>query len=242
MLLKTLQKIGLNEKEARIYLAALELGETTLQRIATKSIVSRTTVYDVLETLKARGLISSIKKNKKYYYYAETPDSLQDDLEEKQSLLQKAMPQLLSLANLIDRKPKIKFYEGLEGIKEVYMDSLHYLEKEMLSWVAEEAFYKFDKDFLLNHYHVKRIKNKMWLREIASDDFLTRAYQKEETVNLRKTKILSAVDFPLDVSINLYGKNKIGIMSFEEEIGLIIESEKIYITLKSLFEFMWGKI
>jgi sugar-specific transcriptional regulator TrmB len=242
MLVKTLQKLGLNEKEAKAYLVALELGETTLQRIALKTGISRTTVYDVLESLKIHGLISTIKKNKKIYYYAEAPDSLQDDLDEKQVLLKKVMPELSAMMNLIDHKPKIKYYEGVEGIKEVYMDSLQYAEKEMLALVAEEAFYEFDKDFLLNFYHPRRIKQKIWLREIVSDHHLTRSYQKAEINNLRKTKLLSTTDFPLDVSINLYGKNKIGIMSFEEEIGLIIESEKIYITLKSLLEFVWAHI
>ncbi|MFA7208683.1 MAG: helix-turn-helix domain-containing protein [Parcubacteria group bacterium] len=237
-----MQKLGLNEKEAKAYLAALELGETTLQRIVAKSGISRTTIYDVLESLKQRGLVSTVKKSKKLYYYAEEPDSLQNELDEKQDLLKKAMPQLLAMANLIDCKPKIKYYEGLEGLKEVYMDSLHYPEKEILSWVAEEAFYEFDKDFLLNFYHPRRIKQKIWSREIASDHPLTREYQQEEISGLRKTKILPAKEFPMDVSINLYGKNKIGIMSFEEEIGLTMESEKIHITLKSLFEFMWGKI
>ncbi|MDP1884776.1 MAG: helix-turn-helix domain-containing protein [Candidatus Moranbacteria bacterium] len=242
MLTKILQKIGLNEKEAKVYLAALELGETTLQRIVTKAGISRTTIYDVLESLKQRGLISAVKKSKKLYYYAEEPDSLQNELDEKQDLLKKALPQLIAMANLIDRKPKIRYYEGLEGIKEVYMDSLRFPQKEILSWVAEEAFYKFDEDFLLNFYHPRRIKQKSWSREIVSDHPLTREYQQEEIGNLRKTKILSATEFPMDVSINLYGKNKIGVVSFEEEMGLIVESEKIYITLKSLFEFMWIKI
>jgi len=238
---KTLKKIGLSEKEAKIYLAVLELGETSIQRISNKSGIKRTTVYDILDYLKQKGLISTIKKNKKVFFYAEGPEALQEDLEEKQNILKHAMPELLSLANLIDKKPKTKYYEGLEGIKEVYLDTLNYPDQQMFSFVAEEAFYKFDEDFLNKHYHPKRLKKKIWLNEIASDDPATRKYQKTDTQHLRKTKLLSSEKFPLDVSINVY-KNKIGIMSFEEEIGLIIESPKLYITLKSLFEFMWESL
>ncbi|OGF20384.1 hypothetical protein A2Y83_03475 [Candidatus Falkowbacteria bacterium RBG_13_39_14] len=43
----------------------------------------------------------------------------------------------------------------------------------------------------------------------------------------------------IKASVNLYGKNQISIVAFEEKIGLIIESEKIYITLKSVFEINW---
>lgn len=242
MLSKELQKIGLSEKEAKVYLASLELGETVIQRIAAKSGISRTTIYDILESLKKKGLVSTIKKNKKLFYYAEAPDSLEQDLEEKQHILKKAMPELMAMANLVDRKPKIKFYEGLEGIKEVYMDTLHFVEAEALFWVAEESFYEFDKSFLFDYYHPSRLKKKIWSREIASEDPITKDYQKDDVQNLRKTKILPSAEFPLDVTICLYGKDRVGVMSFEEEIGLIIQSKKIHTTLKSLFEFMWEKI
>ncbi|MBT4277140.1 hypothetical protein HOD96_00110 [Candidatus Falkowbacteria bacterium] len=242
MLLKTLQKIGLNEKEAKVYLASLELGETNIQRISKKSGVKRTTVYDILESLKKRGLISTFKKNKKIFYYAESPKSLDKDLDEKKELLKQAMSELMSISNLIDKKPKIRYFEHVEGIKEVYLDTLNYPEQEMVSWIAEEAFYNFDVDFLNSYYHPKRLKKKIWTREIASDDPETQKYKRDDEKSLRNTKLLSAEDFPLDVSINLYGKNKIGIMSFDEEIGIIIESEKIYVTLKSMFEFAWGKL
>ena len=242
MLEKELQKIGLNEKEAKVYLASLEMGETSIQRISKKSGIKRTTVYDILESLKEKGLISVIKKNKKHFFYAENPSSLANDLEEKRLVLKTILPELLAFDNLIDKKPKTRYFEGPEGIKEVYLDTLNYPEQEMLCWVAEEAFYDFDRDFLENYYHPRRIKNKIWTREIASDDPATRAYQAQDVSNLRKTKLLPSKPFPLDVGISIYGDNKVGIVSFKEELGLIIESDKIHNTLKSMFEFFWEKL
>lgn len=57
--------------------------------------------------------------------------------------------------------------------------------------------------------------------------------------HLRQTRFVLPKDFPFEVEINLYGKRKIGIMSFKEQLGLIVESEKIYNTLKSIFEMNW---
>ncbi|EKE10647.1 MAG: transcriptional regulator, TrmB [uncultured bacterium] len=242
MLQKTLQEIGLDDKEAKVYLASLELGEANIQRIAEKSGIKRTTVYDVLDSLKKMGVVSTVKKDKKIVYYAENPKVLEDGLDEKKVLLANIMPELLSFDNLIDKKPKVRYFEGFNGIKEVYLDTLKYPDREMLSWVAEEAFYDFDTEFLNNVYHPKRIKNKIWTREIASDDPETRKYQEKDESSLRKTKLLSEKKFPLDTGISLYGKNKIGIVSFNEEIGLIIESERIYRTLKSMFEFFWENL
>lgn len=242
MLYKKLQNIGLNEKEAKVYLASLELGEANIQRIAKKADIKRTTAYDVLASLKERGLISMVKKDKRFYYFAESPSSLASDLEEKREALKRIMPELMSFDNLLDRKPKIRYFEGARGLQEVYLDTLNYPDREMLCWVAEEAFYDFDVDFLDNRYNPARLKKKIWTREIASDDPATRAYQAKDASSLRKTKLLSSEQFPLDVSIHIYGDNKVGIVSFKEELGLIIESDRIHHTLKSMFEFFWVKL
>jgi len=63
MLNKELEKIGLSKKEAKVYLACLELSEATIGQISKKSGVKRTTVYDIVESLKEKSLISSSTKN-----------------------------------------------------------------------------------------------------------------------------------------------------------------------------------
>ena len=60
--------------------------------------------------------------------------------------------------------------------------------------------------------------------------------------HLRQTRLISPEKFPFEVEINLYGNNSIGIMSFKEQFGLIIESKKIYNTLKSIFEMNWNSL
>ena len=77
MLQKDLQKIGLSEAESKVYLAALELGETNIGRLAKKSGIKRTTTYLVVDTLKEKGLLSSLKKKNKVFFYADDPRALQ---------------------------------------------------------------------------------------------------------------------------------------------------------------------
>lgn len=83
MFIKELQEIGLDKKEAAIYLAGLELGETTVQRIAQKARVNRTTAYRILEILREKGLISSYKKKGGTVIYAENPKKLYEKSKEK---------------------------------------------------------------------------------------------------------------------------------------------------------------
>ena len=61
-LLKTL---GMNQMQAQVYVAALELGEATMQALARKSAVNRSTIYTFIDELKARGYILETRKNKR---------------------------------------------------------------------------------------------------------------------------------------------------------------------------------
>lgn len=239
MTYKDLIKLGLNEKEAKIYLASLELGETTIQNIAQKSGINRTSVYYVMGHLKEKGLARSLTKRKKTYYYAEDPRKIKEQFDEKNKTIENILPELLSIVNAIDKKPKIKFYEGVEGVKEIYKEILKYPEQEVISWISETAFFETYSDFFYDYFIPARKKKKIWTRAIIPDNKEMREYKNRETEELRKSKLIPAERYPIKASINLYGKNQISIIAFAEKIGLIIESEKIYITLKSIFEMNW---
>lgn len=243
MLNNDLEQLGLSDKEAKLYLAVLELGEANIQQIAQKSGVKRTTAYDVINSLKEKRLLTEITKNKKSLFSAEDPRKLEGQLDEKKETLKKILPELLSITNLLDKKPTIKFYEGNEGIKEVYKDTLNYPDQELQAWVTAEAMTGFDVDWLENYYVKKRLEKKIWVRVIAPDaENIVKNYKSTDEKSLRKTKLVSAEEFPFEVEINLYGKNRIAVMSFGEKIGLIIESPKLYRTLKSIFELSWKDV
>lgn len=239
MLKKELGKLNLTDREASVYMALLELGETSIERISQKSKIKRTTVYDVIKTLKEKGLVISLKKKKRNLYYAEDPRILGNQLEEKKTVLNNILPQLLSIANFIDKKPDIRFFEGVEGIKNVYQDTLNHPNQEILMWGSPEVNKYFDQVFLWNYYVPKRIENKISMRAIGPQEEIVEKIKANDQTELRQTRLNPYHEFSFDVEINLYGKRKIGIMSFKEQIGLIVESEKIYNTLKSIFELNW---
>ncbi len=242
MLAQDLTKLGLSEKESVTYIALLELDEANIAQIAKKARLKRTTLYDIITSLMDRRMVGTTKKGHRILYYAEDPRKLEEQIEERGLLLRKMLPELLSIANSLKKKPKISYYEGLDGIKEVYKDTLKFEDQELLAWVAEEAVEEFDVQFLNTYYVPKRLEKKIWVRAIAPDLPYMQQYKGTDTTSLRTTKLVDAGQFPFDVEINLYGKTKIGIMSFEERFGLIIESEKIFKTLKSIFEMSWNGI
>lgn len=239
MLIKKLEKIGLTNKEARVYLAILELGESNINQIAKKSEIKRSTVYDIVEALQEEGYVYSTIYNKKKKYVAENPGIIEKKLEEKKKMAIDIFPELSSMANFSDKKPQIMHYYGNEGIKNLFYDTLKYPGQEVLAWLSQDYHKHFDKKFIEEIYIPKRVKNKIWERAIASDSSKMCEYQKMDKKVLREIKLFKKEKFPFDVHVQLYGKNKIGIVSFPEKFCLIIVSKQIYNTLKSVFEINW---
>jgi len=233
-----LSSSGLGEKETDTYLALLELGEVNLSTLIRKTGVKRTTLYDIVESLHKKGLIGYTKHKKRTFYFAEDPRVLMSQMDERRQKLETVLPELLSITNSLVRKPKIRYYEGVAGIKQAYEDTLKYPDQELLGWVSEKALSVLGRDFLYA-YLERRLKRKIWVRAIAPRVPDMEKYAGEDPRSLRKTLLISKNEFPFEVEVNLYGKRNIAIMSFEENFAMIIESEKIYKTMKSMFEMSW---
>lgn len=240
MLYKQLQDVGLNETEAKIYLAALELGQTSVSRIARKSGIKRTTVYLSLENLLQKGLMSTIKKEGKAFYYAEDPRHLERIMEERKQKIATLIPQLLAFTNLIDNKPEIRFFEGNEGIKEVLVDALNNAKQEICMMYSESYIADFDGKYFSDYYVPERLKRKISTRTIVPDNELMRALANTNEKSLRKIKFLDPQIFKINIEVMLYGDRWMSIVSFEEKFALIIESTAIYKSFQSIFETLWN--
>src|SRR3989344_2980320 len=126
----TLHSLGFSEKEATVYVAILELGHGTVTEIARKAGINRTTGYDILDSLANKGIVNVTGKEPKQEYAAEPPESvieyLKREAEAARARMTKAgelLPQLRSV-QATQNRPKVKFYEGTEGLKQVYEDTL----------------------------------------------------------------------------------------------------------------------
>jgi len=97
MILPKLLQVGLSEREAKIYIAILELGEATIADIVKKAQIKRSTVYDMIELLKQKGLISRFYRQKRQIFCAEDPKKIIEDLEKKKKGMEEVMPELVSI-------------------------------------------------------------------------------------------------------------------------------------------------
>jgi HTH-type transcriptional regulator, sugar sensing transcriptional regulator len=235
---QTLEQFGLEGKKADVYLAALELGSSSVIEIAKKAQIKRTTCYDILQDLVSEGLISQTLKGKKRLFIGENPEKIADELKRKYSAFSEIMPLIKAIQNTQGTKPKIRFYEGIEGLKECYLDTLKY-SGEILALGSEHAVKVLSANWLLDYIN-QRVKKGIRLKAIVADSKLVQEeFLSKDQEQLRTSKIINPGKYPFSIEINIYGFQKVFFMSPNEQMGLIIEGTEIHKTMKSMFELIW---
>jgi len=236
-----LEQLGLSPYEASVYLATLEIGSGTTIQIAKKAVIKRTTCYDVLTDLKNKGLIFESTKEKKRLFIAEDPEKLKKDLERKEAVFLEALPQFRSLYNISGVKPKIRFYEGAEGIKEVYLDTLRY-SGGFLAFGSEDVVKVVGQDWM-DTFIKKRIKKGIRVRAILpKTNYTEEILHENDQKELRSTKLIDKNKYPFSIEIDIYGHSKISLISAKETLAIIIESSEIHNTVKLIFEALWDNL
>ncbi len=239
----TLESIGFSEKEAVVYLSILAMGKGTVSQISRKASINRTTGYDILDSLLNKGLVYISGKEPKQEYIAESPEKIKDLLEnriklEKDNLnkAEKYIPVLTSMHNINDR-PQVKFYEGIDGLVQVYDDTLSSSET-ILAYASVEDIEP-TIPFYFPEYYKKRAKKGIPIRAIFPDSPEARARATLDKEEIRESLIVPN-SFGFHPEINIYD-NKVMIASWREKLGIIIESAEIADAMKKIYELAWAE-
>src|SRR6056297_1526512 len=238
-LLDSLTKLGIQKKQAKIYLACLELGSATIQELAEKSNVKRTSIYNFLEDIKNLGLVSEIKEDNKLLLVAENPKSVIKKAEKRIEQARNNMPEFLSIFHRPANKPKVKFYQGEEGLQKVYLD--YAVQDQPIYGFSdyEEMFSALPEDFLWKTPK-KRIKKNSFFYCIAKQGPQGKKIKSLDSKHLRETKLVKDVQF--ETEINIYG-DKISILSFRKPYAaVIIEDKATAQTMKSIWSLVWNNV
>lgn len=248
MLTNILEQQGFSPLEARVYLATLELGQSPASQIARKLQENRVTVYSTLQNMIKKNQILTVTKNKVVNYSAISPKTLLKSAQEKVDLICEKMPEFLALSTSFNDKPSVQFYDGLEGLKIVYEDTLNYPWTTLKAFLWYTTLDKWLKRYLDYVYLPARIKRKISANVLMPID--TKEVQDYAPMNKKdfaskytELRFVSDPIFQLSNEINLYGEDKIALMMFGEQemMGLIIKSKLLYTTLVSLFDLTWKR-
>lgn len=236
---KVLENYGLTKKQAGIYLACLALGSSSVQKIAQRAGLARSTTYEVLESLREKGLISTFRKKTVKYFSAEEPEKIVQETERKTALIKDNLARLQDLQFSAHLQPSVRFYQGKKGIYEV-LDEILREAKEVLSFNSPRDVYGELNNFL-NRFVQKRVKKKIPIKIICWDSALARERQKLGPKQLRQMKIIPP-KYLFHGSV-LVWKNKIAMFALKDDFeAVIIESPGLAAIQKALFHFMWDSL
>ena len=209
--LDLLNEIGFTKGELRVYFALLESGTTTSGPVIIKSKVARSKVYEIIERLKEKGLVSEIIKDNTRYFQALSPNKISDYLDlkeikikEQKSSFRKILPELLEKQKIKQSEHQVRVYHDFEGIKTLYLEMMNELTKndEYLGFAfSPEAFKHKQVLILLDKFHHLRAQKGARAKILCEDkDVINAKKLKAEKSKFYEYR-MSQHPFPPSVSI-----------------------------------------
>jgi sugar-specific transcriptional regulator TrmB len=238
MLEVELQKLGMEGREARVYLAALKLGKARAAEIAAESGFERTYCYTILENLEREGLIKKIEpKGEVANYICEDPKKIKEMAKERLEIASKALLKLRSLYEKESSEPSVTLYRGADGIVKIYRELEKCKSKKGLGIIDPTLAYEKTGDILT------RDINRCARRGVVVDDLVAegsklKKFLAEKTRQKAKIRVLPA-NLRFDNDFLIFD-NKVAQISFFEPIhGFIIESESIAKAWRNIYKALW---
>jgi sugar-specific transcriptional regulator TrmB len=241
---QTLKQIGLTEGEIKIYLALLEIGSSSIGKIISKSNVSGSKTYEVLDRLSQKGLASSIIKNNVKYFEASSPERILDYLEEKQdqieaekSQIKEIIPQLI-LKQKHAKKAEAKIFTGWEGLKTANEDIIQTLKKS-------ETWYSMGltgqpESWEIHFTNRQKIRAQKGIihKHIINEKYRD-LYKKRKSLPHTEFRFLPK-EFEMPTSTEVYANKVLIFLLLEENpMAIMIENQHIAESFRKYFYHMW---
>jgi sugar-specific transcriptional regulator TrmB len=234
-----LQSYGLSEKEIAVYLTLLQLGSSSLQEIAQRVDLPRTTTYNTLNYLIKRGLASFIAKKGVRHYEAAGPEKLLSNLKAKEELLKSVLPEMNELKKLFKRPSSAEVYLGTKGLFTILSDV--FKDKDIKYYFGSYALSLEVLKHQPEHFRTLRMDRKIPAK-IVIEPYREDIFSKPEYKKITEMRFHNSLkDFPCMIFI--YDKiRKVAIYTLKKDlVGVIISNEQIAQAMKMIFDIFWER-
>jgi sugar-specific transcriptional regulator TrmB len=238
-----LKKLGLSEKEVKVYLSLLEYGAISIRGLADLTGLNRGTVYDILKRLQEWGLVSFYHQKTKQQFVAEKPERLLRLAEEREKEAARIkdqlggfIPELSALADKGASSPVTKYYEGKNGVKAILEDVLESQNPGEEYYVYSARKASEDLNAAFPDFTKARVKKGIKVKAISMAE-------GGKLSGLDERKWLGTKDDSATFII-IYSE-KCAFVSRdakEQPVGVIIENKMVYETQKKIFLQLWRLI
>jgi HTH-type transcriptional regulator, sugar sensing transcriptional regulator len=227
-----LRRLGLEEKEAKVYLALLSTGECTATKISQKTVLDRTLMYQITNKLIDKGLVSFVVKNNVKYFIAANPKKLLEDLKDKEHALSSILPRLNALTKLDEQEMKVEVYRGKEGFRAILKDILR-VGKDYIAFGEEgrmQQIIPIELGTFLKRIELRGIKERVIVRE----DLRHIAFKS-------KTSVFKFIpkEYLSPALTAVYGDKVVTILFNEPYYAILTTSKDMAQSYRNHFELLW---
>lgn len=232
---QVLKESGLNEKQANVYMALLELGTASVQLVAQKAGLKRPTTYLILEELEQKGLVGLVPQ-KKILYTAESPDRLIGDMNKRQEMLKRFMPDLLAIYNVKAEKPQVQLFPGQEGVHQVYDQILESGSVDFFGTIGDVQTYLAER---LKEFQKLVLDGTLHARELFAPTTADKEYAKffPNLPNYELRFVDSGISMPTDCALF---KDTVALFFYKPQLFvLVIKSKDVCQSFQALYNLAW---
>lgn len=244
-------QLGLSSKEAAIYMAGLELGPSPVQDIARKAQIARPTAYLVLDSLIRKGLVTR-HKNHKTLFSMESPRNLlrfieqeEERIHERREELEKVLPELQAIMKDGDRKPTVRYFDGIEGLRSMRWEMVMRSKSGDVWYSLNPADHLFaaygeNEQVWSRHRIAKGIHSKIIFT--TQSPRLRDSLIKNSRIHHAERRFISPERYPSTSGFTVFG-DCIAIGSFAGELcGVVIEGKSMADMMRHAFLIMWDSL
>jgi sugar-specific transcriptional regulator TrmB len=237
-----LRDLDLSDKEIALYLLLLQVGTAPASTLGERADIQRSTAQYTCQQLEKRGIVRMVQKGNTYLYTAESPEKLllllqkqQRDLQAKGERVERIIGELKAMQNPLGVMPRVQFYEGKEGVEELY-DKILQLEKPIDSFEDKGDMVAFIPE-KVDTFIKTRVDKQIWNRVICPS---ATPINQDDSRAFRKVRTLPVAQFPFSCDVKICG-DQVSIFSFEKNtaVGIAIQHRDIANNFRLLFEQMW---
>lgn len=239
---KELESLGLSKNESKIYLFLLKHGESTSGPIIKETGIVNSRVYESLNSLLKKGLVSyTVQRSGKYFRAAE-PARLVDEAEERMKKIESLLPQLEDMRGEEKRETKTAVYEGFDGFKTAFKKIIDDCPRNgtiNIMGFSEQEFASESLRVFISNMNLKSEKKKQKLRILmdkAAKESLGKDREKEKYSEIRYMPEGYLSPAAMDIF-----EDYVYIFLWEEKpFVFMIRNKRIAESFKKYFEFLWS--
>lgn len=229
---KILQQLGLEQPEVQAYLALLDLGESTVTKIAERAGLGRVHSYQILTKLIGKGLASYVIKNNIKYFSAAEPETLLKSLQEKEEGLKKILPELKARQTLTKQDTSVEIYRGTEGLNTVFKMILHDKQEYYMLGGGDQACNNAEFEVVLKIFlkRAEQAKMKGWILERKKSNFYVAAHEQYRFL---------APEYFSSTTLTIWGNKAVTFVWTRPYYAILIENEEVAKSHLATFRYLW---